>query len=71
MRLLPTEEYLCSPDATHSSFSIAAATLSSAPFARAAKTIEWTYFQADEAGCRRTPVLLTGTKVAKGEIKWG
>jgi glyoxylase-like metal-dependent hydrolase (beta-lactamase superfamily II) len=45
--------------------SIAAATLASASFARAAaKTIGWTYFQADEAGFRRTPVLLTGDKQA-------
>jgi len=45
--------------------SIAAATLASVPFARAASgTIEWTYFQADEAGFRRTPALLTGDKEA-------
>ena len=44
--------------------SIAAATLAAAPFARAAKSIEWTYFQAGEAGFRRTPVLLTGTREA-------
>ncbi|TCM65011.1 hypothetical protein EV291_14413 [Rhizobium sp. BK068] len=27
-----------------------------------AGTLEWTYFQAHEAGFRRTPVLLTGDK---------
>ena len=44
--------------------SMAAVTLAAAPLARAAKTIEWTYFQANEAGFRRTPVLLTGAKEA-------
>lgn len=32
--------------------------------ARAAAKLEWTYFQADENGFRRTPVLLTGEKEA-------
>ncbi|MCE3544008.1 MBL fold metallo-hydrolase, partial [Escherichia coli] len=32
--------------------------------ARAASTLAWTYFQADENGFRRTPVLLTGEKEA-------
>ncbi|CAN7716360.1 MBL fold metallo-hydrolase [Neorhizobium tomejilense] len=45
--------------------SIAAATFASARFARAAaRPIEWTSFQADEAGFRRAPVLLTGAKEA-------
>jgi glyoxylase-like metal-dependent hydrolase (beta-lactamase superfamily II) len=32
--------------------------------ARAASKLQWTYFQADENGFRRTPVLLTGEKEA-------
>lgn len=46
--------------------SAAAAAISILPVSasRAAGAVKWQYFQADEAGFRRTPVLLTGEKQA-------